>query len=68
MSVFLIVKQHPQLHADECDQALFQSYTGNKTIQVTKKLYLEGRIKFDTWIDPVKAEIQLHKIWHLVIK
>jgi hypothetical protein len=33
MSVFLIVKQHPQLHADECGQALFQSYTGNKTKQ-----------------------------------
>ena len=68
MSVFLIVKQHPQLHADECGQALFQSYTGNKNIQVTKKLYLEARRKFDTWIRTVKADIQLHKIWHLAIK
>jgi hypothetical protein len=68
MSVFLIVKQHPQLHADECGQALFQSYTGNNKIQVSKKLYLEGRRKFDTRIDIVKADIQLHKIWHLAIK
>jgi len=44
MSVFLIVKQHPQLHADEYAQALFQSYTGNKKNPSYKKI-IPGRKK-----------------------
>jgi hypothetical protein len=31
-------------------------------IQVTKNVYPEGRRKFDTYIDTVKADIQLHKM------
>ena len=39
-----------------------------KKSKLQKKLYLEGRRKFDISIDTVKADIQLHKMWHLAIK